>query len=62
MTHDGMKQGFDVSHLHAIESLVNIPIIASGGGGNPDHFVDLFKQTNVSVALRQVFCMIKKQQ
>ena len=30
MTHDGMKQGFDVSHLHAIESLVNIPIIASG--------------------------------
>lgn len=51
MTHDGMKQGFDVKHLHEIEQLVNIPIIASGGGGKPKHFVDLFKQTNVSAGL-----------
>ena len=51
MTHDGMKQGFDVNHLHEIEQLVHIPIIASGGGGNPEHFVDLFKQTNVSAGL-----------
>lgn len=51
MTHDGMKQGFDVKHLHEIEKLVNIPVIASGGGGNADHFVDLFKQTDVSAGL-----------
>ena len=51
MTHDGMKQGFDVSHLHEIEKLVNIPVIASGGGGNPEHFVNLFKETNVSAGL-----------
>lgn len=51
MTHDGMKQGFDVKYLHEIEKLVNIPVIASGGGGNADHFVDLFKQTDVSAGL-----------
>ncbi|PTE89814.1 imidazole glycerol phosphate synthase subunit HisF, partial [Staphylococcus cohnii] len=50
-THDGMKQGFDVTHLHEIEQRVNIPIIASGGGGKPSHFVDLFKQTDVSAGL-----------
>lgn len=51
MTHDGMKQGFDVTHLHEIERRVNIPIIASGGGGQPSHFVDLFNQTDVSAGL-----------
>ncbi len=40
MGHDGMKQGFDIEHLANIKSLVNIPIIASGGGGNAQHFVD----------------------
>lgn len=32
MHHDGMKQGFDIEHLAKIKQLVNIPIIASGGG------------------------------
>jgi cyclase len=32
-------------------SIVNIPIIASGGGGNARHFVDLFKETDVSAGL-----------
>ncbi len=30
---------------------MNIPIIASGGGGNPQHFLDLFKETDVSAGL-----------
>ena len=44
MRHDGMKQGFDIGHLSEIKSLVNIPIIASGGGGNAQHFVELFRK------------------
>ena len=44
MRHDGMKQGFDIEHLSEIKSLVNIPIIASGGGGNAQHFVELFRK------------------
>ncbi|HDJ7304918.1 TPA: imidazole glycerol phosphate synthase subunit HisF [Staphylococcus aureus] len=51
MGHDGMKQGFDIEHLAKIKSLVNIPIIASGGGGNAQHFVELFDQTDVSAGL-----------
>ncbi|NGT19388.1 imidazole glycerol phosphate synthase subunit HisF, partial [Staphylococcus aureus] len=51
MGHDGMKQGFDIEHLANIKSLVNIPIIASGGGGNAQHFVELFDQTDVSAGL-----------
>ncbi|MDU0850692.1 MAG: HisA/HisF-related TIM barrel protein, partial [Staphylococcus epidermidis] len=51
MHHDGMKQGFDIEHLAKIKQLVNIPIIASGGGGNAQHFVELFQQTDVSAGL-----------
>ncbi len=51
MRHDGMKQGFDIEHLSEIKSLVNIPIIASGGGGNAQHFVELFRKTDVSAGL-----------
>ncbi|MCG1169320.1 imidazole glycerol phosphate synthase subunit HisF [Staphylococcus epidermidis] len=51
MHHDGMKQGFDIEHLAKIKQLVNIPIIASGGGGNAQHFVELFQHTDVSAGL-----------
>ena len=53
------KQGFDIEHLK-IKQLVNILIIASGGGGNAQHFVELFQQTDVSAGLAAVFYMIKK--
>lgn len=51
MAFDGMKQGFDIDHLNGIAKRVNIPIIASGGGGSATHFTDLFTQTNVSAGL-----------
>lgn len=51
MRHDGMKAGFDIQHLKAIKALVNIPIIASGGGGTARHFVELFHETDVSAGL-----------
>lgn len=51
MAFDGMKQGFDIDHLNGIATRVNIPIIASGGGGSATHFTDLFTQTNVSAGL-----------
>jgi len=40
---DGVKQGFDLEMLGAIGDAVGIPIIASGGAGNIDHFETLFK-------------------
>ncbi|EKU50529.1 imidazole glycerol phosphate synthase subunit HisF [Staphylococcus massiliensis] len=51
MAYDGMKQGFDIDHLNEIQRRVNIPIIASGGGGNAGHFVTLFQESQVSAGL-----------
>ncbi|MBI5974416.1 imidazole glycerol phosphate synthase subunit HisF [Staphylococcus canis] len=51
MAYDGMKQGFDIHHLNEIAKRVNIPVIASGGGGNARHFTELFTSTNVSAGL-----------
>ena len=36
------KGGFDIEMLSAIASVTSIPIIASGGAGNIQHFIDLF--------------------
>ncbi len=41
---DGVKQGFDIEMLKAVTSLVNVPVIASGGAGGKQDFVDLFNQ------------------
>ena len=40
---DGVKRGFDIEMLKAVSELVSIPVIASGGAGNIDDFVTLFK-------------------
>ena len=40
---DGVKGGFDIEMLDAVCSAVNVPVIASGGAGNIQHFVELFK-------------------
>ncbi len=40
MDADGTKDGFDLEMLRAVRSEVRIPLIASGGAGTPEHFVD----------------------
>ena len=49
--HDGVKNGFDIKFLKAASELVDLPIIASGGAGNVQHFVDLFEETGVEGGL-----------
>ncbi len=39
---DGVKNGFDLEMLEAVCNVVNVPVIASGGAGNIDHFKTLF--------------------
>ncbi len=41
---DGVKNGFDLELLEKISNLVSIPIIASGGAGSVEHFVELFQK------------------
>lgn len=51
MDHDGTKNGFDCGFLKTINDNLSIPLIASGGAGNKQHFVDVFQQANVDAAL-----------
>lgn len=41
---DGVKGGFDIELLKLVCEAVNVPVIASGGAGCIQHFVDLFKE------------------
>lgn len=51
MNHDGTKNGFANEALAKLSDLVNIPIIASGGAGNVQHFVDTFIEGKADAAL-----------
>ena len=51
MDGDGTKDGYGIELNKAINDAVDIPVIASGGVGNPQHIVDVFKKTDVSAAL-----------
>ncbi len=51
MNHDGTKSGFANAALKKLTSELPIPVIASGGGGNAQHFVDVFNEANVEAAL-----------
>jgi cyclase len=41
---DGVKGGFDIELLKLVVEAVNVPVIASGGAGCTDHFIELFKE------------------
>lgn len=51
MNHDGTKNGFANEALAQLSSSVNIPVIASGGAGNMQHFFDTFEYGNADAAL-----------
>ena len=48
---DGTKVGFDCELTAAVSSAVSIPVIASGGAGTLDHFVDVFTSGHADAAL-----------
>ncbi|WMO16590.1 imidazole glycerol phosphate synthase subunit HisF [Pseudoalteromonas piscicida] len=51
MNQDGVRNGYDIAQLSAIRALCKVPLIASGGAGSLQDFVDVFEQTNVDGAL-----------
>ena len=51
MDGDGTKEGYDIALNKAINDAIDIPVIASGGGGNPAHILEVFQKTDVSAAL-----------
>lgn len=48
---DGTKAGYDIELTNTIASNVSIPVIASGGAGNKEHFLDAFTEGKADAAL-----------
>ena len=51
MTHDGSKDGFAIEITRAVSEAVNVPVVASGGAGTMQHFVDVFSEGKADAAL-----------
>ncbi len=51
ITHDGVKQGFAVDLVRQVSQTVSVPVIASGGAGTAQHFVDVLKRGEADAAL-----------
>jgi cyclase len=51
MNHDGTKQGFALDITRQLADELSVPIIASGGGGQPQHFADVFNLAHADAAL-----------
>jgi glutamine amidotransferase/cyclase len=48
---DGTNAGFDLELINAVKGAVSIPVIASSGAGCPEHFYEVFTQTDAESAL-----------
>ena len=48
---DGTHQGYDLDITGQIADAVNIPVIASGGAGKPEHLLDVFSKTGASAGI-----------
>ena len=51
MDADGVKQGFDCQLTAAVSRATRIPVIASGGGGTPEHFLEVLTAGQADAAL-----------
>ena len=48
---DGTKDGYDLDLTRAVSERVNVPVIASGGAGKPEHFLEAFTKGKADAAL-----------
>jgi cyclase len=51
MNHDGTKNGFACDALARLSGSLSIPVIASGGAGNMEHFAEVFTQGRADAGL-----------
>lgn len=51
MDKDGVRDGYDIAQLQAAREVCQVPLIASGGAGRSQHFIDVFQQCQVDGAL-----------
>lgn len=51
MNQDGVRKGYDLEQLQKVREVCTVPLIASGGAGEMQHFVDAYQTANVDGAL-----------
>ena len=51
MDADGVKEGYDLVITGAVSSAIDVPVVASGGCGSPQHIRDVLSKTNADAAL-----------
>lgn len=51
MDKDGTKSGYDLEFLSELTKMISIPVIASGGAGTKEHFLNAFKNAEVDACL-----------
>ena len=51
MDSDGVRRGYDIEQLQVARALCAVPLVASGGAGEPAHFTQVFQQADVDGAL-----------
>lgn len=51
MNQDGVRQGYDLTQLRAVRAVCKVPLIASGGAGTMEHFLDAFETAHADGAL-----------
>ncbi len=51
MNQDGVRCGYDIDQLSQARAVCHVPLIASGGAGEMQHFADVFNQADVDGAL-----------
>ena len=55
MDADGTKNGFDLEMIRAVRDVTQVPLIASGGAGRPEHFVEAVEAGADAVLAASVF-------
>ncbi|MEO5962099.1 MAG: imidazole glycerol phosphate synthase subunit HisF [Thermomonas sp.] len=51
MDSDGVRSGFDIDQLRQVRDICHVPLVASGGAGTAQHFIDVFRDADVDAAL-----------
>ncbi|MCD6575512.1 imidazole glycerol phosphate synthase subunit HisF [Candidatus Aerophobetes bacterium] len=60
MDKDGTEDGYDIDLTRAVCESVNVPVIASGGAGNPEHIYEVFQKAGADAALAASIFHYKK--
>jgi cyclase len=51
MDNDGVRRGYDIGQLSAVRAICQVPLVASGGAGEAEHFAQVFREADVDAAL-----------